>query len=115
MICCYLSSDITTRLFLRLRHHQYLIAPAYSGARSFLHVAEETRQSPGICLVVEEQVTKYDVRLWHHPLSQSLICDKTLPSEVVEDEIGDKKAEFRFAVVRSKDIAFLKPYPLRKF
>ena len=58
----YLSSDITSqeRLFLRLRHHQYLIPPAYSGDRSFLHVAEETRQSPGICLVVEEHVTEYE-------------------------------------------------------
>ena len=70
----YLSSEITSqdRLFLRFRHHQHLIRPAYSGARSFFHVAEVTRQSPGICLVVEEHVTEYHVRLWRHPLCQSL-------------------------------------------
>ena len=113
----YLSAEITSqdRLFLRLRHHQHLILPAYSGARSFFHVAKVTRQSPGICLVVKEHVTEYDVRLWRHPLYQSLIRVKTLPSEVVEDEIGDKKVEFPFAVVRRKDIPFLKPYPLREF
>lgn len=113
----YLSSESTSQdgLFLRLRHHQHLIRPAYSGARSFFHVAEVTRQSPGICLVVEEHVTEYDVRLWGHPLCQSLIRVKTLPSEVVKDEIGDKKVEFPFAVVRRKDIPFLKPYPLREF
>jgi hypothetical protein len=114
---CYLSSEITSqdRLFLRLRHHQHLIRPAYGGARSFLHVAEETRQSLGICLVVEEQLTEYDVRRWRHPVCQFLIRVKTLPSKVVEDEIGDKKFEFPFAVVRRKDIPFLKPYPLREF
>ena len=71
MICCYLSSDITTRLFLRLTHYQDLIAPAYSGVRLFLHVAEETRQSPGICLVVEEQVTStmYDLASSTEPVS----------------------------------------------
>lgn len=112
-----LSSESTSQdgLFLRLRHHQHLIRPAYIGARSLFHVAEVTRQSPGICLVVEEHVTEYDVRLWGHPLCQSLIRVKTLPSEVVEDEIGDKKVEFPFAVVRRKDIPFLKPYPLREF
>lgn len=113
----YLSSEITSqdRLFLRLRHHQNLILPAHSGAKSFLHFAEVTRQSRGIYLVVKEQITEYKVRLWRHPLCQPLIRVKTLPSEVVEDEIGDKKVEFPFAVVRRKDIPFLKPYPLREF
>ena len=113
----YLSSEITSqdRLFLRLRHHQHLIRPAYRGARSFFHVAEVTRQSPGICLVVEEQITKYGVRLWRQPMCQSLIRVKTPPSKVVEDEIGNNKLEFPFAVVRRKDIPFLKPYPLREF